>query len=77
MTTQVQQQPTPLPPPLLTPQQAAEYLGVSKSFLDKCRVRGDGPRFRKMRRRVGYSYCDLRDWLDSNAHFSTSSVGVQ
>ena len=65
------------PGPLLSPRDAAAYLGISKSFLDKRRVRGDGPRFRKIGRRVAYALPDIDQWLDGHAHSSTSSVGGQ
>jgi len=43
-------------------QQAAEHLGVSKSFLDKARIYGGGPRFMKFGRSVVYSTEDLDAW---------------
>lgn len=46
-------------------QQAAEHLGVSKSFLDKARIYGGGPRFMKFGRAVVYNTKDLDDWARS------------
>lgn len=43
-------------------QQAAEHLGVSKSFLDKARIYGGGPRFMRFGRAVVYSTEDLDEW---------------
>src|SRR3546814_13639288 len=38
---------------LLNVRDAASFLGLSKSFLDKARIRGDGPHYRSEERRVG------------------------
>jgi predicted DNA-binding transcriptional regulator AlpA len=43
--------------------QAAEYLGVSKSLLDKLRMGSDGPRFFRLGRAVIYNTADLDSWL--------------
>ena len=48
---------------LLTPKEAAQFLRVSVSFLAKARMRGDGPRYRKLSRAVRYLRFDLSDWL--------------
>lgn len=45
--------------------EAAEYLGVSKSFLDKARIYGGGPRFMRFGRAIVYSTGDLADWARS------------
>lgn len=42
--------------------QAAEYLGVSKSFLDKARIYGGGPQFMRFGRSVVYSTEALDKW---------------
>ncbi|NHT75077.1 helix-turn-helix domain-containing protein [Rhizobiaceae bacterium CRRU44] len=44
-------------------QQAAEYLGLSKSFLDKARCYGGGPVFAKLGSSVIYSTADLDSWV--------------
>ena len=44
-------------------QQAAEYLGLSKSFLDKARCYGGGPVFAKLGSSVIYSTTDLDAWV--------------
>jgi excisionase family DNA binding protein len=46
----------------LTTEQAAEYLGVSESWLAGSRVRGDGPPFYKLGRAVRYIRATLDDW---------------
>ncbi len=46
--------------------QAAEYVGLSKSFLDKARCYGTGPVFIKLGNSVIYRTEDLDDWLAAN-----------
>jgi excisionase family DNA binding protein len=58
---------------LLTPGEAAVYLRVSKSYLDKLRVYGGGPRFlRPGKRKILYRKSDLDAWLGSQSFDSTS-----
>lgn len=46
--------------------QAAEYLGVSKSFLDKARCYGtSGPAFMRLGRTIIYDTAELDRWLRS------------
>lgn len=45
--------------------EAAEYLGLSKSLLDKLRMGTDGPAFFKLGRAVIYNTADLDAWLAS------------
>ena len=52
--------------------QAAEFLGVSLSWLDKARISGLGPVFVTMGGRVLYDSRDLEAFIDSNRHSSTS-----
>ena len=47
---------------------AARYLGLSVSYLEKLRPRGIGPKFVRMGRAVGYRIQDLDQWLDQVAH---------
>ena len=54
---------------------AARILGVSVSFLNKSRVVGGGPTFRKLGRSVRYSPADLHAWAAANARRSTSDEG--
>lgn len=57
---------------LLTPQEAAGFLRLSESFLAKARMRGDGPRYRKLSRSVRYLKSDLLAWLKACAKTSTA-----
>lgn len=52
--------------------QAAEFLGVSLSWLDKARISGLGPVFVTMGGRVLYDLRDLEAFIDRNRHSSTS-----
>jgi len=52
---------------LLTPKEAAVLLRLSPSFLAKARMRGDGPRYRKLSRAVRYTRADLVLWLKASA----------
>ena len=57
---------------LLTPKEAAGFLRLSESFLAKARMRGDGPRYRKLSRSVRYLKADLLVWLKACAKTSTA-----
>lgn len=50
---------------------AAEYLGLSKSTLDKLRHFGGGPRYFKLGRIVVYDTDDLDAWRNERAATST------
>jgi hypothetical protein len=54
------------------PPEAAEYLRVSVSWLNKKRVYGGGPRYYKLGRNVIYSLPDLEEFVASNARHDTS-----
>jgi hypothetical protein len=59
----------------MRPTQAAEYLGVSQSYLAKFRVSGDGPVYSKPTPKlVLYRRRDLDAWATSSARTSTSQV---
>ena len=54
---------------------AAEYVGLSPATLETMRIRGGGPPFVKLGRRVVYRRDDLDAWLDERKHSSTSDQG--
>jgi len=54
--------------------QAAEYLRISASNLNKRRVAGTGPRYSKLGRRVIYLRTDLDAWILANLRGSTSET---
>jgi hypothetical protein len=51
---------------------AASVLGVSPRTLEHLRVRGGGPRFVKVGKRVRYRDADLRAYLDDRTRASTA-----
>ena len=59
----------------LSTQQAAAYLNLSASYLNKARLTGDGPRFRKFGHTVRYAKADLIAWTEAAARRSTSDNG--
>ncbi len=46
--------------------------GISVSFLNQARLRGDGPPFLKVGRRVLYRIDDVDNWLINHSRTSTS-----
>jgi predicted DNA-binding transcriptional regulator AlpA len=51
-------------PPKLTVREAAAHLKLSKSFLDKLRLTGNGPAYLKLgTKRVVYDLQDLEAWV--------------
>ena len=58
----------------LRTEQAAEFLNLSKSALEKFRIRGEGPTYLKGGKIVLYKISDLREWLESRRFQSTSQV---
>lgn len=65
----------PAHPEFLTTDEAAAFLRLSPRTLEKQRVLGGGPRFRKFGARVVYAAADLRAWADSNTFGMTSDPG--
>ena len=56
----------------LTNNEAAEFLRLSPRTLEKQRVLGGGPRFRKFGRRVMYAVADLDAWAADRSFETTS-----
>jgi predicted DNA-binding transcriptional regulator AlpA len=65
-----------LPPRFLRTPEAARFLGLSGRTLEKHRVFGTGPRYRKIGGRVVYALEDLRAWADQGLRLSTSDPGT-
>jgi len=57
--------------------EAATFLALSVSFLNKLRCSGGGPAFRKIGRAVIYDPADLEAWLSARRRSSTSDDGVE
>ena len=66
---------TGITPAYVRVQTAAQYVGVSKSLLDKLRTTGGGPRFSLLGSAVVYSLADLEAWVASRSVASTSEGG--
>ena len=60
---------------LLTQQKVAEILGIRAATLEKWRVSGRGPRFRKVGALVRYDQRDLEQYLDNARRSSTADDG--
>ena len=56
----------------VSPEDAADRLGVQPSTLANWRWTGGGPRYLKVGGRVRYRLFDLAEWLDARARSSTS-----
>ncbi|ATE66371.1 helix-turn-helix transcriptional regulator [Rhizorhabdus dicambivorans] len=65
--------PAGAPSPFRSNEEAARYLRLSPRTLEKYRVSGEGPRFRKLGRRVVYSVVDLESWAAARACSSTAT----
>ena len=52
--------------------EAASYIGLSKSTLEKLRVTGGGPEYSALGRVVVYRIEDLDDWVSAHKRRSTS-----
>lgn len=66
-------------PVILDAEHTATHLGLSKSTLAKKRLKGDGPPYVKLGRRVGYIKSDLDEWVMSKRFRSTAeyeTVGI-
>lgn len=53
--------------PFLSTEQAAYYIGLSPRTLEKMRIHGGGPRYRKHGRYVRYHIDDLDGWSKGNS----------
>jgi Helix-turn-helix domain len=67
-----------LPPDqqLLTPKEAAEFLGLAEITLARMRARGDGPHFARVGRSCRYSLAALRAYVKGRTFTSTSQEAV-
>ena len=59
----------------LSVEQAADYLGISVSFLNKQRCKGGGPEFFKLGSRILYAPHDLDIWREQHRRRSTADRG--
>ena len=61
----------------LTTAETATVLRLAVRTLERMRIEGRGPRFRRHGRRVLYSTVDLDAWSEARAHLSTSDVHAE
>ncbi len=61
-----------IPSRYLTNIEAAAFLTLSPKTLNKLRVIGGGPRYRKLGRRVAYKLADLEEWATRRVCETTS-----
>lgn len=64
----------PADKPFLTTKGAAAWLGLTKNTLEKMRVNGNGPAYRKHGRYVRYHLEDLVAWSEASKRRSTSDA---
>jgi predicted DNA-binding transcriptional regulator AlpA len=65
-------------PRVLRTPDAAQYLGLTASTLEKMRLFGNGPRFIRLGcRAVGYAIGDLDSFIDARRCTSTSDPGTK
>ena len=62
---------------VLKAKEAAAYLQISKPFLDRMRISGDGPVYLKIGRAVRYRTADLDAWLATRLTRSTSQAAIR
>jgi predicted DNA-binding transcriptional regulator AlpA len=63
-------------PHRLRTREAAKYVGLSKSTLDKFRLEGGGPVYIKLGRAVVYDAADLDAWCAASRRVSTGENGA-
>ncbi|WP_192385904.1 helix-turn-helix transcriptional regulator [Mesorhizobium silamurunense] len=61
--------------PFLNTAQAAFYIGLSQRTLEKMRLKGGGPKFRKHGRYVRYHIDELDDWSKGRSQDATPEDG--
>lgn len=66
---------TPAMARFLNNAEAASFLRLSPRTLEKRRMQGDGPRFRKIGRRVIYALDDLVSWANAHSFAATFDPG--
>lgn len=60
---------------VLTSDEAARYMGVSKSYLYKLTMRGEIPHFKPMGKMCYFNRKELEEWLQRNRVTTTDEIG--
>ncbi|HWW57073.1 MAG TPA: DNA-binding protein [Sphingopyxis sp.] len=55
--------------------EAARFLSLSPRTMEKHRLYGTGPQYRKLGGRVGYCIPDLQEWADQDIRTCSSDPG--
>ena len=63
-------------PKLLTVEDMCAYLDRSRHTLQKWRVQGEGPRYRRIGNRIFYAEPDVQAWIEACGRDSTSDSKV-
>src|SRR6185312_15217515 len=63
---------TEMPTAVMTPPQAARYIGLSVATLAKARCWGGGPVYLRLGRKIAYARADLDAWLAARRAKNTS-----
>ena len=62
---------------VLTSDEAAKYMGVSKSYLYKLTMRQQIPHYKPMGKMCYFNRLELEQWLQSNRVATTTEIGQQ
>jgi predicted DNA-binding transcriptional regulator AlpA len=57
---------------LLNPAEAGDYLGFTEGWLAKLRMRGGGPKWFRLGRKVRYTRADLDAWISAHRVSNTA-----
>lgn len=62
---------------VLTSDEAAKYMGISKSYLYKLTMRGEIPHYKPMGKMCYFNRAELEDWLQRNRVSSNIEISQQ
>lgn len=62
---------------VLTSDEAARYMGISKSYLYKLTMRGEVPHYKPMGKMCYFNRAELEDWLQRNRVSSDIEISQQ
>ncbi len=62
---------------VLTSDEAARYMGISKSYLYKLTMRGEIPHFKPMGKMCYFNRKELEEWLQNNRVATANEIGQQ
>lgn len=60
---------------VLTSDEAARYMGISKSYLYKLTMRGEIPHFKPMGKMCYFNRKELEEWLQNNRVATADEIG--